>query len=260
MSDLQIKFEALNPDISNYHYYYDLEYRRCGVPVWSKCRGFTLIELLVVIAIITILMGILLPALGRVRRQAEKISCLSNMRQMGLALQTYLIDNKNRLPSSSCNISDPNQYWLCILGEYTGQNLLFRCPSDKAKNFVDSDKPLDEQPEDFRWSSFALNGLLDMHCIYNRGKYNNVINIKHPAYCIYISESPAFWTNYDHIHPETWGSLKQVKGQIDWDRHNETSNYLFVDGHAENLKVEQTWNWPGQCLWFPDYAPSWPPE
>ena len=106
----------------------------------------------------------------------------------------------------------------------------------------------------------TLNGLLDVHCSYNRGKYNNVINIKHPAYCIYVSESPASWTNYDHIHPETWGSLKQVKGQVDWDRHNETSNYLFVDGHAENLKVEQTWSWPGQCLWFPNSAPSWPPE
>ena len=122
MSDLQSKHEALDPDISKYSYYDDLECHRCGISIPMRCPGFTLIELLVVIAIITILMGNLLPALGRVRRQAEKISCLSNMRQMGLALQTYLMDNKNHLPSSSCSISDPNQYWLCILGNYTGQN------------------------------------------------------------------------------------------------------------------------------------------
>ena len=72
--------------------------------------GFTLVELLVVIAIIALLLGILLPSLNGVRRQAKKISCISNMRQMGVALQTYLIDSENRLPPSSCHLSDPNQY------------------------------------------------------------------------------------------------------------------------------------------------------
>jgi len=223
-------------------------------------NGFTLIELLVVIAIIVLLMGILLPMLNRVRRQAKKITCISNIRQMGVALQAYLIDSENCLPPSSCNLSDPNQYWLKILTGYTSEKLLFRCPSDKVKNFVDWNLPLDEQPDDLRWSSFALNGLLDPRCSYNRGRYNNVINIRQSMYCIYVSESPSSWTKYDHIHPETWGSLDQAKGQIAWDRHNGTSNFLFVDGHAENLKIEQTWSWPGQCYWYPGYAPGWPPD
>ena len=226
----------------------------------SNNNGFTLIELLVVVAIIALLMGILLPSLSRARRQAKKISCISNMRQMGVALQAYLMENENRLPPSSCYLSDPNRYWLKILTVYTGEKLLLRCASDKAKDFIDWDLPLDEQPEDSRWSSFALNGLLDPRCSYNRGRYNNVINIRRPAYCIYVSESPSSWTKYDHIHPETWGSLDQAKGQIPWNRHNGTSNYLFVDGHAENLKIEQTWSWPGQCFWYPGYAPGWPPE
>jgi prepilin-type N-terminal cleavage/methylation domain-containing protein/prepilin-type processing-associated H-X9-DG protein len=223
-------------------------------------NGFTLIELLVVIAIIAMLMGILLPSLNGARRQAKKIACISNMRQMGVALQAYMIDSENRLPPSSCYLSDPNQYWLKILTKYTGEKLLFRCPSDKSKKFIDWDLPLDEQPDDSRWSSFALNGLLDPRCSYNRGRYNNVINIRRPMYCVYVSESPSSWTKYDHVHPETWGSLDQAKGQIAWDRHNGTSNFLFVDGHAENLRIEQTWSWPGQCYWYPGYAPGWPPD
>jgi prepilin-type N-terminal cleavage/methylation domain-containing protein/prepilin-type processing-associated H-X9-DG protein len=229
-------------------------------PNTPSYNGFTLIELLVVIAIIALLMGILLPSLNKARRQAKKIACFSNMRQMGIALQAYLIDSENRLPPSSCNLSDPNQYWLKILAKYTGEKLLLRCPSDEAKNFVDWNFPLDEQPDDARWSSFALNSLLDPLCSYNRGRYNNVINIRQPIYCIYVSESPSSWTKYDHIHPESWGSLDQAKGQVAWNRHDGTSNYLFVDGHAENLRIEQTWSWPGQCYWYPGYAPGWPPD
>ena len=226
----------------------------------QKIRGFTLVELLVVIAIIALLMGILLPALGRVRRQGRKIACLSNVRQMGIALQAYVIDNDNRLPPSSCNLSDPNEYWLRILTKYTRQGLLLRCPDDKASDFVYWNKPLGPDIDDLRWSSFALNSLLDPDCAFNSGRYNNVINVRKPMYCIYVSESPSSWKNYDHLHPDGWGSLSEAKGQVAWDRHLGTSNYLFVDGHAENLKIEQTWSWPGQCYWYPGYAPGWPPD
>ncbi len=66
----------------------------------NRRSGFTLIELLVVIAIIAILMGILMPALQRVKEQAQEIVCRGNLRQYGVAQAMYLDDNEDRYPSA----------------------------------------------------------------------------------------------------------------------------------------------------------------
>ena len=63
-----------------------------------KEKGFTLIELLVVIAIIALLMGILMPALQKVKEQAQEITCRANLRQYGIAQNLYLDDFDDRYP------------------------------------------------------------------------------------------------------------------------------------------------------------------
>lgn len=76
--------------------------RRC------KRRAFTLVELLVVIGIIATLIAMLLPALNKARQQANNISCMSKLRQIGLAIQQYVASSQGYLPYGSCPYWAPN--------------------------------------------------------------------------------------------------------------------------------------------------------
>lgn len=111
----------------------------------SASGGFTLIELLVVIAIIAILAAILFPVFAQAREKARQTSCLSNMKQISLALRMYMQDSDEQLffraasnaTSTRTNVAVPKTdpaynalQWWNLLMPYIKNNAVFACPSD----------------------------------------------------------------------------------------------------------------------------------
>ena len=102
------------------------------ISVKEKAPGFTLIELLVIIAIIGVLAALIVPAVSKAQDRAYTIQCVSNERQLGLALTVYAGDNQDSYPWFT--FSTQYRQWTA-LSNYVGQSrAVFKCPAAKGKS------------------------------------------------------------------------------------------------------------------------------
>jgi prepilin-type N-terminal cleavage/methylation domain-containing protein/prepilin-type processing-associated H-X9-DG protein len=199
-------------------------------------RGFTLIELLVVIAIIAVLAAILFPVFAQAREKARQTSCLSNMKQIGLAMTQYLQDNDEAYmwalhPEEP---GDPVYAWFEPLQPYVKSRDIFRCPS------LDAD---DEAAKPSPYTSYIINGYF-CHGVLDPA-------LRTQAEQIMVAEREKNLAVFDYHpweeeHHDGDGDAEHG-GDHEWEdenvaktRHNGGSNYLFADGHAKWFKFEQT--------------------
>ena len=182
----------------------------------NTARAFTLIELLVVIAIIAVLASLAYAGAGSMLGKGHAVKCLSNMRQMGAAMHMFAGDNDGRLPGTSHGVS-----WTNSLGAYLGTNFIGKCPA---------------APEHRARVAYGWNDSL----VDARGSGVRLVSCRTPSATMAAAELAANETS-EHFH---FAGLRggaarvtpnQFKAAVNVEAHSRGANYLFTDGHAENL-------------------------
>jgi len=221
-----------------------------------KSKAFTLIELLVVIAIIAILAAILFPVFAQAKAAAKKTQCLSNGRQIGIALMLYLNDNDDRYPQEHPSTANP------VVDDSEGQleEIDYGSPFDKILPYVaskDSSKtslyicPADSDPHglhllDSSGNCIGSNPLAPppgplssylLNAYYLFGATES--QIVELTRSVYVSERRDSFCDV-HYHP--WlGEVELPLNAADqanpvalaFDRHTTGSNGFYAEGHAK---------------------------
>ncbi len=223
-------------------------------------KGFTLIELLVVIAIIALLMGILMPALSRVRKQAQKITCQAHLKTWGLSFKLYTDDNDGKFHSGQN--TGGSGLWMNALYEYHKDDpKLMRCPTAKQ---VVAPGAAWGTIKSWQWEtgsrtfigSYGTNNWID-NMTHDRGARNlqwfwrNTNNIKFNRNTIPIFGDCTWhdaWpqdTDTPAPTPDGFGIGNQGTSNemqhFAIDRHNGTVNMVFMDWSVRPVGIKEHW-------------------
>jgi len=238
-------------------------------------RGFTLVELLVVIAIIAILAALLLPALSKAKEKGKSVSCINNLRQMGIASKIYADDHEGRF-CFTFQVRGDNVFrkaWLNFLQPYQQTTNLLIC-QNKTKKFKELVALYPSELVDNAVSNYSMNfslGGSDWPNVWDvknwppvkdavvRGPASTVhltdggsrpTNTKDPLKCVtpQSPEKPGCWIVHDPANDAPCTGCVTSPNDPNWGgphaRHNQRSNVAFVDGHILALKASQ-WYWAG---------------
>ena len=208
-----------------------------------KRKGFTLIELLVVIAIIAILAAILFPVFAQAREKARQISCLSNLKQSGLAYAMYIQDYDETTP---LQVSPTDGYWYFLIQPYVKNWQLMLCPDRNDTTNSGSNPPaLNHRMMGYGyndgWVSDSGYGLVQTQTKDAYGKTmragRSIAAIVTPTDCVAFGDTydtPGYSIGMDNILstlPDGYStkSLRHTSGNF---------NYAFADGHAKLIHMQ----------------------